>query len=148
MPAKVRNPRPQWYKSFCKFRLDMRVLIADDQKSVGTTLATLVSHCKHEVVDIVGSGVEAIQAYSQYHPDVVLMDYWMSKLNGATACRNIMARDPAARVILVSGWSPATELTTSGAVAVLPKPVHLEQLQQLLSSMAEQPTFAFDTPGA
>lgn len=122
----------------------MRVLIADDQKSVGTTLATLVSHCKHEVVDVVGSGVEAIQAYSRYHPDVVLMDYWMSKLNGATACRNIMARDPAARVILVSGWSPAMELTTTGAVAVLPKPVHLDQLAELLNSMAEQPTLTFD----
>ena len=126
----------------------MRVLIADDQKTVGTTLATLVSHCNHEVVDVVGSGVEAIQAYSRYHPDVVLMDYWMSKLNGATACRNIMARDPAARVILVSGWSPAAELTTTGAVAVLPKPVHLEQLEQLLTSMAEQPSFAFDNPAA
>jgi two-component system chemotaxis response regulator CheY len=122
----------------------MRVLIADDQKSVGTTLASLVSSCKHEVVDVVASGVEAIQAYRHYHPDVVLMDYGMSKLNGATACRNIMARDPAARVILVSGWSPAAELTTTGAVAVLSKPVLRDTLEQLLNSMAEQPTLAFD----
>jgi len=30
----------------------MRVLIADDQKSVGTTLAALVTHCRHEVVEV------------------------------------------------------------------------------------------------
>ena len=106
----------------------MRVLIADDQKNVGTTLAELVIHCDHEVVEVVGSGFEAIQAYTRHHPDVVLMDYWMSKLNGATACRNILARDPLARVILLSGWSPITDLKKSGAVAVLTKPVDLDSL--------------------
>src|SRR3954471_12613612 len=100
----------------------MRVLIADDQRTVGTTLAELVKSCRHDVVEVVGSGLEAIQAYARHHPDVVLMDYWMSKLNGATACRNIVASDPAAKVILVSGWSPVVDLTESGAMAILPKP--------------------------
>ena len=47
------------------------------RSSVGTTLAALVCHCKHEVV-VVGSGLEAIEAYSRHQPDVVLMDYWMA----------------------------------------------------------------------
>jgi CheY-like chemotaxis protein len=124
-----------WHGKFCN--KCMRVLIADDQKSVGTTLATLVSRCQHEVVEIVGSGLEAIQAYDRHHPDVVLMDYWMSKLNGATACRNILAKDPAARVILVSGWSPLNELADSGAVAVLSKPVSLWRLEEVLNAAAQ-----------
>ena len=86
----------------------MRVLIADDQREVGTSLADLVRDCKHEIVGVVGSGLEAIQAYNKLHPDVVLMDYWMPKLNGATACRNILAKNPSAHVILVSGWSLRT----------------------------------------
>lgn len=57
----------------------MRVLIADDQRSVGTSLAELVRFCNHEIVAVVGSGLEAIQAYSRHHPDLVLMDYWMPK---------------------------------------------------------------------
>jgi two-component system chemotaxis response regulator CheY len=121
----------------------MRVLIADDQKSVGTTLAALVSSCKHEVVEVVGSGFDAIQAYTRHHPDVVLMDYWMSKLNGATACRNILAKDPTARVILVSGWSPSNELTDAGAIAVLSKPVRLDRLEELLNSVEQQPFFDY-----
>src|ERR1700758_5022271 len=107
----------------------MRVLIADDQKSVGTTLAHLVSECNHEVVEVVGSGLEAIQAYNRHNPDVVLMDYWMSKLNGATACRNILAKNPDARVILVSAWTPLSELDDSGAISVLSKPVDLDRLE-------------------
>ena len=106
----------------------MRVLIADDQKSVGTTLAALVTQCGHEVVEVVSSGLEAIQAYTRHQPDVVLMDYLMPRLNGATACRNILARDPKAKIILVSGTTLTPEITEAGAIAILSKPVNLEPL--------------------
>ncbi len=112
----------------------MRVLIADDQKSVGTTLAALVAHCEHEVVEVVSSGLEAIHAYARHRPDVVLMDYWMSKLNGATACRNIVAKDPRARIILVSGRATEAEPSDSGAIGVLAKPVGLSRLEAALNA--------------
>ncbi len=111
-------------------------MIADDHRSVGTSLADLVRFCNHEIVAIVGSGLEAIQAYTRLRPDLVLMDYWMPKLNGATACRNIIAKDPAARVILVSGWSPSDEASKSGAIAILPKPVDLAHLETTLNAIA------------
>ena len=115
----------------------MRVLIADDQKSVGTSLAELVRFCKHEVVEVVGSGLEAIQAYGRHHPDVVLMDYNMPRLNGATACRNIMAKYPTARVVLVSAYPK--EIGNSGAIAVLTKPVSLDQLYAALYIASQPP---------
>ena len=116
----------------------MRVLIADDQRSVGTSLAELVRACNHDIVAVVGSGVEAIQAYSLHRPDVVLMDYWMPKLNGATACRNIVAKDPTARIILVSGWSPANGIVgDSGALALLAKPVDLDRLAAALTDAGQ-----------
>ena len=115
----------------------MRVLIADDQRSVGTSLADLVRFYNHEIVGVVGSGLEAIQAYARHRPDLVLMDYWMPKLNGATACRNILAKDPMARVILVSAWSPLDDTNRSGAIAILPKPVDMERLHAALHDVAE-----------
>lgn len=125
-----------WHAKFCK-SCGMRVLIADDQKSVGTSLGELVRLCHHEVVEVVGSGLEAIQAYGRHLPDVVLMDYQMPKLNGATACRNIAAKYPGARVILVSG-SPK-EIAGSGALALLVKPVKLDQLYAALYDAAQKP---------
>jgi CheY-like chemotaxis protein len=127
--------------------LGMRVLIADDQRSVGTSLAELVRHCNHEIVAVVGSGVEAIQAYSLHHPDVVLMDYWMPKLNGATACRNIIAKDPTARVILVSGWLPSNGIVgDSGAVTLLSKPIDITDLSVALNNVAQTLPFHTETP--
>ncbi len=109
----------------------MRVLIADDQKNVGNTLAALVEKCQHEVVEVVGTGLEAIHAYNRHRPDVVLMDYSMPRLNGATACRIILARDPAARIIIVTG-ARKPDIVDAGAMAILDKPVRLEQLYTVL----------------
>jgi two-component system, chemotaxis family, chemotaxis protein CheY len=116
----------------------MRVLIADDQKSVGTSLAELVGLCHHQVVEVVSTGMEAIQAYDRHRPDIVLMDYRMPKLNGITACRYILAKDPQARVILISGWSAPVEPEASGAVAILAKPVALPMLEAAIDA-AMQP---------
>jgi len=120
----------------------MRVLIADDQPSVGSTLALLVSAARHHVVKIVNSGAEAIQAYHDCHPDAVLMDYSMGKLNGATAARYIMAEDPGARIIFVSSrYLP--HLGGTGAVGVLRKPVDLTELADLLNSLDQQLVFDY-----
>jgi len=132
----------------------MRILIADDQRDVGRALAGLVRLCNHEVVEVVGSGLDAIQAYNRHRPDLVLMDHRMPKLNGVTACRNIVSKDPTARVILVTAWSPSDDASASGAVAILPKPVDLQRLGATLQSIAatlppvfsDLPTFNFDLP--
>src|SRR6202023_1549908 len=102
----------------------MRVLIADDQPSVGSTLALLVAAARHHVVKVVNSGSVAIHGFPSHRPDVVLMDVSMGKLNGLTAARYILAEDPCARIVFVSGryWP---HLAGTGAVGVLRKPVDL-----------------------
>src|SRR5438477_11854316 len=115
----------------------MRVLIADDQRTFGTALADMVRYCGHEVVAVVGSGLEAIQGFSLHKPDLVLLDYRMPKLNGSTACRHILARDPTARIVLVSAWSSVDGVDDSGAMCFLPKPVDLARLNATLLTISQ-----------
>ena len=116
----------------------MRVLIADDEKSFSTVLAALVHSCGHEVVSVVHSGLDAIRSYRLHKPDVVLMDFAMARLNGLTACRNILSDDPDGCVLFLSGLSERTELTpeSSGALAVLQKPITRMRLEQVLNDAA------------
>lgn len=120
----------------------MRVLIADDQPTVASTLALLVAAARHHVVKVVSSGAEAITAYHTCRPDLVLMDYSMAKLNGGTATRYILAEDPGARIVFVTSRMPE-ELVGEGAMGVLKKPVELKELEELLNSMNEQLTFDY-----
>jgi DNA-binding NarL/FixJ family response regulator len=115
----------------------MRVLVVDDQPHVGDTLALLVAASRHQVVEVVGSGAAAIRAYHRHHPDVVLMDFSMARLNGGTACRYLLAEDPDARVVFVSS-RPVADLVDAGAVAILQKPVGLDQIEELLDSMQKE----------
>ena len=119
----------------------MRVLIAEDDKGVAGTLAEMISVSNHEVVEIVGSGLEAIRAYERHNPDVVVMDYLMNGLNGVTACRNILAKHPSARIILVSGAIGPGELslTHSGATAILQKPLTVRDLHNVLDTLVTPP---------
>ena len=116
----------------------MRVLIADDQKGVGAALTALVESCGHEVVQVVGSGLEAIQAYTRLKPDVVLMDFSMPRLGGATACRMILSKDPEAKIVIVTASASAATEADTGAVAVLSKPVDLEQLNAAMNDAVRQ----------
>ena len=106
----------------------MRALIADGQKDVGISLAALVERCGHEVLLVVGSGLEAIQAYSRLKPDVVILDYALPRLNGAIAARMILAKDPEARIVVVTNASMPAPPLDLGACAVLSKPVELDKL--------------------
>lgn len=115
----------------------MRILIADDQRSFAIALADMVRYCGHDVVAMVGSGLEAIHAFTLHKPDLVLMDYRMPKLNGATACRHILAKDPRARIVLLSAWSPLDGADHSGAMCFLPKPVDLARLNATLLTISQ-----------
>lgn len=113
------------------------MLIADDERSFATAFADLVASCDHEVVDVVFSGLDAIRSYQRTRPDVVLMDYNMARLNGLTACRNILSSDPAGRIVFLSGIGDAQNLgpAATGAVGFLQKPVKIEKLQELLRGL-------------
>ena len=114
----------------------VRVLIADDEKAFSTVLGDLVRSCGHEVVAVVHSGLDAIRAYRQHRPDVVLMDFAMARLNGLTACRNILSDDPEGCILFLSGLSERSALTpeASGALATLQKPISRARLEEVLNA--------------
>ena len=94
------------------------------------------------MVGVVHSGLDAIRSYRQHKPDVVLMDFAMARLNGLTACRNILSEDPEGCVLFLSGLSERTELIpeSSGAFEVLPKPITRARLEDvLLKAAARRP---------
>ena len=67
-----------------------RILIVDDQALVRAGFRLVLESQKDfEVVGEAGTGEEAVAAASRLHPDVVLMDVRMPKLDGIEAARRI-----------------------------------------------------------
>ena len=81
----------------------IRIVIADDQTLVREGLAALLALVPDmAVVGMAADGRAALALAAEQSPDVVLMDVRMPGMDGVTATREICARHPATRVIVLT----------------------------------------------
>ena len=80
-----------------------KVLIVDDEPDVLKGLENMVKSIGYEV-DSVSNGIRAIEHYNSLKPDLVLLDWKMPDMDGTTCARKILENDPAARIVIISGY--------------------------------------------
>lgn len=83
----------------------MKVLVVDDNHDAATSLSMLVELLGHQVRTAY-DGVEAVDLAGEFHPDVVLLDLGMPRMDGYEACRRLRAEPWGANmsVVAVTGW--------------------------------------------
>jgi DNA-binding NarL/FixJ family response regulator len=102
-----------------------RILVVDDQPLVRTGLASiLASDPENLVVGEAADGLEALSMAEQLHPDMVIMDIRMPRLDGLSATRRLAQDHPQTRVIVLTTFDVdeyVFEALSSGASAFLLK---------------------------
>ena len=103
----------------------MRTLIVDDLPDMRFLMrATLWSHDILDITDEAGSGEEALAAWRESKPDVVVLDMQMPGLSGLDVAREILAEDPEQRVVMCSAYmdqDDVAEATKIGVAACVDK---------------------------
>lgn len=88
-----------------------RILIADDHALMRIGLRSMLElQSDMVVVGDAGTGRAAVSLAAQLHPDVVIIDLRMPELDGAEATRQILAADPAVKVIVLSSFGASAEM--------------------------------------
>jgi two-component system, NarL family, response regulator LiaR len=83
----------------------IRILLVEDHKIVREGTRQLLDQSPDmEVVGEASDGVEAVQLTAQLHPDVIVMDVRLPRLNGIEATRSITAKFPEIRVLILSAY--------------------------------------------
>src|SRR5205814_6191978 len=94
-----------------------RLLIVDDHEVVRQGLVALLDRRPgFQVVAEAGNVAEAIDQAARHEPDIVVMDVRLPDGSGIEACREIRARRPATRVIMLTSF-PDEEAVLSAIVA-------------------------------
>ena len=84
----------------------IRLLLVDDHAVVRVGLRTVL-HSRHGIIVVgeAGSKAGAVRAVKRLLPDIVLMDIRLPDGSGIEACRDILARYPATRVIFLTSYA-------------------------------------------
>ncbi len=117
----------------------LKVLVVDDSASVRSLLEHIVNSAPDmRTVGLAKDGVEAIQMAHDLHPDVILMDLIMPRMDGLEATSEIMHSVPTPIVLITASLSlhetdVAFRAMSLGALAVHRKPdgpTHAEHAAQ------------------
>jgi CheY-like chemotaxis protein len=102
-----------------------RVLIVDDSKMSRQILRNILETDGYEVVMEAANGLEGVEAYKKYNPDVVTLDITMPEMDGLEALEKILDYDPDANVVMITAAGQQAKLIKAlkvGAKRFISKP--------------------------
>ena len=104
----------------------LRVLLADDNRLLIEGLKNLLAAYGIEVLGTAGDGLEAVALAEELHPDLILMDIRMPRCDGLEATRQIKARQPETKIVMLTTSAEDADLfesIKSGATGYLIKSI-------------------------
>ena len=106
------------------------LLLVDDDPMISESLAPLLERSGFHVI-IASNGDEALSKVRSYHPDVIVMDVLMPRVNGREALRRMRKSNIWTPTILLTQVGEAAERATAleeGADDYINKPFHSQEL--------------------
>jgi len=79
-----------------------RCIVVDDSNFARKRISKAVAAIGGEVIGEAVNGREAIDLFAKVRPEIVLMDITMPEMDGIETLKHILAKDPEAKVIMVS----------------------------------------------
>jgi CheY-like chemotaxis protein len=117
----------------------------DDDASVREVMGRMLTMLGYEAASV-RDGTEAVRMYERHLQqnarfDVVLMDLTVpGGMGGKAAVREILALDPTARAIVMSGYSNdpvMADHAAHGFRGVLPKPVRMSDVRDVIAQVLD-----------
>lgn len=118
------------------------VLIVDDAFFMRNLLKKHLKEAGYEVIGEAKNGKEGIKLYFELKPDIVTMDINMPDISGIETTKQILSKDPHAKIIAVTGNSDdeiKRQIFEAGVKDYLQKPFQPAFLLSKIEKMLEEP---------
>jgi len=118
------------------------ILVVDDEEMIKDLARDILARYGYTVLTA-GGGAEAVEVYRQHTKEiaVVVLDIVMPGVDGREVFRRIREIDPAAQVIISSGYNQerdATDLLKDGALKFVQKPYRIASLVGTVGEVLEK----------
>ena len=120
-----------------------RVLIVDDASVVRLLIKKVLKQGDFEIVGEAVNGVDALAKYKELKPDIVTMDITMPEADGIQATKDIIAFDPNAKIVMLSGIDQKEMLwqaIKAGASSYIVKPFENDRILSTLNEVINTET--------
>jgi CheY-like chemotaxis protein len=117
------------------------ILVVDDDLDTCRNLSDILTDLGYEV-DAAQSGPAALEFVRQKHYDVALLDLKMPDMDGLTLYRELKKLSAGTVAIIVTAYASGLTAAEAGAIGiwqVLPKPIDLPRLLDLVAQALDQP---------
>ena len=121
--------------------MSKRILIVDDAAFMREMLRDLLTEEGFEIAAEAADGDEAVAAFAEYSPDLVLLDIVMPRKSGLEALREMVARDADATVVMCSALgqeSLVMEALDAGAKDFVVKPFKPDRAIEVVKKVLEK----------
>lgn len=119
-----------------------KILIADENSEMRKNCITELHRHGFCFLEEASNGEEAMMIINRCHPDIVIADVWLSKLDGIglmrqCASQNFSPDKPPSFIIvsLVANQNIFVEATEAGAALCLPKPIDYSSLREHIDTI-------------
>jgi len=116
------------------------VLIIEDEATLAKNIQRYLGRAGHDA-QVCTSGEEGLARFDSFQPDVVLLDYRLSGVDGLEVLRDIRNRDADVKIIFMTAHGnvqTAVDAMKAGANEFLTKPVALAELKLLVEKAVGQ----------
>jgi len=113
-------------------------MVVDDSTIVRMIIERYLKLTNHELVAQAANGVQAIELFKLYRPDIVTLDITMPEIDGLEALGEMLKLKPDVKVIMISALTSKTTVVkalNAGAVAYLIKPLLAHKLTETLKKI-------------
>ncbi len=108
------------------------ILLVEDDSATLNVIKAMLEHLGYQILTA-GNGRHALEVYDDYRGEIalVLTDVTMPEMGGVALSRTLQERDPAIKVVAMTGYPLEIEakgLLSQGVMEWLQKPLNLEKL--------------------
>ncbi|MFD3157532.1 response regulator [Haloimpatiens sp. FM7330] len=118
--------------------MSAKVLIVDDAAFMRMMIKDILEKNGFEVVGEANNGIQAVELYKKFEPDIVTMDITMPDMDGIEAVKAIKQINASAKVIMCSAMGQQTmvmDAIKAGARDFIVKPFQADRVLEAIKKV-------------